>query len=180
MAGPFKWFRACLFAIATAIAIGYTPQTLAAGANGNYKFTNATGVLSIAGESISLPSSALKAGFFKTATLPVRSNKIPIYTDNWTASLGNELERMGLSGTISITGPKNLPLVQSGSIYTGTTTRPMTVTLTGNYMGTDVSLTLKIKAKATVKGRIMVVKCPVTGSVMGMPIKGTITMTARK
>lgn len=156
------------------------PRALAGGADGVYRLTRVSGSLSANGETVTLPKDLLKAAFLRNGRILVEGNKVPIYRSKW-AGLVDEFNYLGFTGTAEVSGPSNLELRKSGDAYVGSTTRPVTVKLQGDFMGTDVTIVMKVFFKGKIVGNTLTITCPMTVKAVGiLEAEGTIKLVTTR
>lgn len=156
------------------------PRAVAGGADGVYRLTRISGSLSANGETVTLPKDLLKAAFLRNGRIRVEGNKVPIYRSKW-AGLVDEFNYLGFTGTAEVSGPSNLELQKSGDAYVGSTSRPVIVKLEGEFMGTDITLVMKVFFKGKLVGNTLTVTCPVTVKAVGLlEAEGTIKLVTTR
>ncbi len=167
---------ACFTLLPSVIAV---PSARAAGADGIYRFTSITGTFVMEGEKLKVPKDVLKQAFFKNGRLVIANNELPIYRSRLVDLMG-EINYMGLTGTMDIKGPSKLALNPIGNRYVGSTARPVVLTLTGAYMGTPFVMIMRMDFDANVTGDILTVTVPVTVSILGVEMDGSVEMVATR
>lgn len=139
----------------------------AGGADGAYRVTKVSGSFVVDGDTITVPSDMLKYAFLKNGRLFVEDNKVPIYRAKW-SKLMDDFSYMGFTGSVKVTGPANLVLEKSGDAYVGSTSNPVVLKMTGDYMGTSISMVMKMNFKGKLVGDVLTITAPITVNAMDM------------
>ena len=180
-----RWIRgfaslATLLAMVLVLSLAAAPAVMAGGPDGSYRLTGVSGKFTMDGETITIPGSVLKSGFLRQGRLVVSDSKIPIYPSKW-KSLMDNFNYMGFTGSVSIKGPRSLVLHKAGSGYSGSTTRPVVLKISGDYLGMAITMTMKMKFKAKQQGDKLTITAPVSLDAMGLvTMKGNVRMVAKR
>lgn len=156
------------------------PSAQAAGADGSYRLTRVSGTFVANGQTIDIPNQILTNALLKNGRIVVTDNKIPIYRTKWQTLL-DEFNYLGFSGTVQVSGPSNLVLNPVDGAFVGSTTKPVKLSLSGDYNGTPISLLMKMNFRAKVIGNTMTATIPITLTAMGVvDMKGTVKIVAKR
>ncbi len=166
---------------ASLVSFSTMPTASAAGADGVYKYVKASGTLSVGGQSITVtPEMLNQFGAIQNGRITISNNRVQL-NRNAAANIIKQLgTQLGVVITVKITGPTYVQLHKSGLIYTGSTTTPVVVTFSTTYQGTKISGNIKTNYIAKVSGTTLTLKVPVTGTLLGKQLKGTMTVTCKR
>lgn len=167
--------------LVVSFVLAQASMALAGGADGAYRLTKVSGSFVMdGGETVTVPSDVLKYAFLKNGRLYVEDNKVPIYRSKW-SKLMDDFSYMGFTGSVSITGPANLVLNKSGNTFVGSTTKPVVLKMTGNYMGTRISIVMKMEFKGKLVGDVLTITAPISVNAMDLVhMDGEVKMVARR
>lgn len=181
-AGPISMFvkLATLMTALLVSTLALSPAAMAGGADGAYKLTRVSGKFVIDGETVTVPASLIKSGFLQNGRLVVKNDKVPIYPKNW-ADMMENFNYMGFTGSVNVSGPRDLVLKKSGRGYSGSTSRPVVLKISGDYMGTAITMKLTMKFNAKLVGNQLTITAPVKLDAMGLvTMNGTVKMVAKR
>jgi hypothetical protein len=182
-AAPFLGLGRTLMVLLLSLAFsfGTAATTLAAGADGAYKFVRGSGKISVAGESLDIPTSLVQQiGGVVNGRVTIKNNRIQINRNAGAAVVDYVGEMFGVTFNYTVGGSKFIDLKKSGRLFTGKTVKPVVVKFSADYMGMQVTGNIRSAITATVKGRTLTLKVPVSGSAMGFPIKGNMTVVCQR
>jgi hypothetical protein len=163
------------------VSFAAVPKALAAGADGTYKFKDASGSLKVGGEKFDVPDSLVKklAGFtLGQVTIQDNTLKIRKYaTAKIVENVGHDLD---LDIEASVKGSNKIVLNKSGSLYTGKSATPIVASFEGDFHGASVSGDLITKVSATVNGNILTVVIKFSGEVIGEDFGGKLILIGKR
>jgi hypothetical protein len=166
-----------LFAV---ISVFAAPAAQAAGADGSYRLTRVSGTFVANGQTVDVPTNILSNAMLRDGRIIVKDNKLPIYRAKW-GNLFDEFTYAGFTGSLRVTGPSNLVFNRVDGAFVGQTTQPVKLVMSGEYMGTPISMSMSMTFKAKVVGDTMTITVPVKLNAMGViAMTGTIKMTAKR
>ena len=168
---------------ASLASLAASPAVRAAEPDGTYTMVSASGSLQAAGQVVEV--SPLIAESFSLGqngnapTFTIRDGRLKINRDgavNLIVGLG---ERFGGRFDIDkVSGPNQIVFRKAGKSYVGSTGRPIVVKFS-SPLQTSTG-TLKSVVRAKVKGSKLAITIPLSGSAMGHPISGSVTLVAKK
>jgi hypothetical protein len=163
------------------VSFAAVPQALAAGANGDYNFTSASGSVKYDGHKINIPQALVKkiAGFTH-GEITIENNTLKFdknYTGKIVEDLGDDLD---IDIEASVKGPNNVVLAKSGTVYTGKTVTPVAASFEGDFHGEDFSGKLKSNVTATVKNKTLTVVVTFSGGALGEDFSGKLTIVGKR
>lgn len=173
--------RFLMVALGVAMLSLFLSPVATAGVNGKYKYISASGSFSIAGQSVKISRNDMKAVMTNSAGYTVIKNgKIRFNAEDSDKLIKKSLKDAGLDLKISVSGPKTLKLRKSGKTYVGSGNKPVVVKIKGEVQGQSINGKLKYKFNPKVKGDKLTLNVPVSGSMMGFPIKGTVKIVCKR
>lgn len=165
-------FATACAAFVTAFA---TPDATAGEADGVYQVKRIS-----TSDSISIPQTLIAQTVSSNGTITITDNQITIQRKKWLNVL-NHFNFVFNGGTSRITGPRSITLEPSGDSFVGSTSRPVVVQLTGNFLGIDITMELRTTCRAKLTGDVLVLTMPVRISTDGeTTATGTIRVVARR
>ena len=178
MPGMFKMLAiGCIALVTSALAI---PNAHAAGPDGIYKLKSITGKFTANGQPVNIPAGILESALLQNGQIAIEDSEAPIYGARW-SSVFNQFNSFGFNGKVKVTGPKDFTLKKSGKNYVGKTSKPVALSLKGNFNGQPLNLAMKINYQAKVSKNTLTLTLPVNVTAMGLVnVKGTIVMKATK
>ena len=166
-----------MMAVGLALLSLFFSPTVSAEVNGKYKYVSASGSIRVAGESIKISGNDMKDIMANSSGFTVIKNgKIRIDAQEFEQLL----QEPGVKLKISVTGPKSLKLRKAGNGYVGTGSKPVILTVKGKIEGQAISGKFKFNFKSKVQGDQLTFNVPVTGSMMGYPIRGQIRIVCKR
>lgn len=163
------------------VSFAAVPQALAAGANGDYTFTSASGSVKYDGHKIDIPQALVKkiAGF-SHGEITIKNNTLKFdknYTGKVVEDLGDDLD---IDVEASVTGPNKVVLAKSGNVYTGKTATPVVASFEADFHGEDFSGKLNSNVTATVKNKTLTVVVTFSGGALGEDFSGKLTIVGKR
>ncbi len=174
---PFHRSRLTIRAAACcALALTATLTQASAGeADGVYRIKRIS-----TSDSLPVPKDLIANAVASNNRITVRDNKITIQRENWLDVL-NHFNFAFFGGTATFSGPKSLTLEPSGDSFSGKTTRPVVVRLTGSLLGTEIKMDLRTTCRAKLIGNQLVLTLPVRIRTDGeVNSTGTVRVVARR
>ena len=173
--------RFVLIALGLSIFSLVAAPTASAGVNGKYKYVSASGSINIAGRNIKVSKNDMKAVLANNSGFTViKKGKIRIDADDADELLEEVLDDLGGKLEISISGPRSLKLRKAGKSYVGSGSEPVVVKFNGKIQGRAVRGNITYKFTPKVTGDKLTMDVPVSGSILGFRIKGTIRVVCKR
>ena len=170
-------------ALCTALLVAFTPIPTASAAapDGTYKFVKASGTLTLGGEALNLDEDMIRNIVGSTnGRVSVLQSQIKLNRTGAADMMKQIGESLGVNVEATISGPKALTLNKSGLSFIGKTTKPVVVNLKVSSGGLLITGFIRSNFKVVVQGRTMVMTVPVTGELLGKPLKGQVKATFRR
>lgn len=163
------------------VSFAAVPQALAAGANGDYDFTSASGSVKYNGKKINISQSLVKK-IAKVANgeITIKDNTLKIgkySTAKIVEDLGDDLD---IDVEASVKGPSSVVLTKSGNVYTGKTATPVVASFDADFHGADFSGSLKSNVSATVKNNTLTIVITFSGGALDEDFSGKLTIVGKR
>lgn len=156
------------------------PAAQAAAPDGVYKVTRVSGSLTVDGDVVELPKGILEDAFAQNGRITIRNSRLPLNRARW-ADVFEEFNYLGLSGKLTTSGPTSLLFKPAGKSFAGRTSKPVRLSLDGEFLGTELTLNMKVNFVAKVTGKTLTITAPVSVSALGLvDAKGKVTVVAKK
>jgi hypothetical protein len=85
------------------------------------------------------------------------------------------------SGKLTTFGPTSLLLKPAGKSFADRKSKPVRLSLDGEFLGTELTLNMKVNFVAKVTGKTLTISAPVSVSALGLVVaKGKVTVVAKK
>ena len=148
-------------------------------ADGIYKPTRITGFVRFGGEKLDLPLAPLRDALLTKGLIPVQGNRIPVNPTKWEPVLEG-FRFKGIRGKARGSGPNVIRIAPARRGFTGSTPSPVTVRMKGRYKFVPVTMTMRTRLQTRIVDGRLTMKSPVTISVLGINMKGSIELNARQ
>jgi|GEM_PF-4824084 len=173
--------RFLLVVLCASLVAFTTPTALGAGADGDYKFTGATGSLTYAGETVELPQDLiLELAAIQNGKMTILNNRLKLNRNAMTKIFKQLGEQLGTTIDVSVTGPAYVQMTKTGKNYTGKTTKPLVITFDTTFMGEDISGKLNAFFDAKVKGKTLTFVVDLAGTALGSDFDGELKIICKK
>lgn len=160
-----------------------SPVALAGGADGEYMFTSATGTITANGETQELPQDLIQQ-FTATQTggIVIKNNKLSLDRAALVKLIKKLTKEYGAEVDYKISGPTSIKFTKHGKAFTASTSKPVAVTFAISHPKLDQTIkgSLKSDFDARVKGRILTLKVPVSGKLMGKKVSAEMTIVCTR
>lgn len=165
----------------TGLLVSFAPHASAAGeADGKYQITTISSSFANNGDPIQVPKQILKNALSKKGAIVITDNQIPVLRNKWVDVL-NDFELFGTIESVKITGPRSLTLEPTAVGFSGSTERPVVVTITRDVFGLQLKADLRTTYTATLVGTTLTITTPVRVRTEGNVIAtGTVKVVAEK
>jgi hypothetical protein len=174
-----------LLAVLCAALVSFTaaPAALAAGIDGEYLFTRATGTITAGGETQELPQELVQQlAASQSGGLVIKNNKITIDRKVVVRLLNKLKKEYGATVKYKLTGPTSIKFNKHGKVFTANTSKPVVATFDITIPMPEDPEPMKIKGNlksdfdAKVKGKVLTLKVPISGKLMGKPVSAELTI----
>ncbi|MEO5913489.1 MAG: hypothetical protein ABIS50_04600 [Luteolibacter sp.] len=163
------------------VSFAAVPQALAAGADGEYKFTSIKGSLELVGGDANPPLSVVKklAGVVN-GNFTIQNNTLKFNRNATVDIVKNLTDDPKFTLTSKVTGPTSLVLTKSGSTYGGELARPIVIKFEANFNDQDLSGKLITDVAATVDGKKLKLVISFSGNMEGGPFSGQLILIGKR
>jgi len=173
--------RFLLVVLCASLVVFTAPAALGAGADGDYKFTSATGSLTYAGNTVELPQDLiLELAAIQNGKMTIQNNRLKLNRNAMTKIFKQLGEQLGTTIDTTVTGPAFVQMTKTGKNYTGKTTKPLVITFDTTFMGDDISGELEAVFNAKVKGKTLTFVVNLAGTALGADFDGKLTIICKK
>lgn len=163
------------------LQLSFVSNAAAGAADGQYRFSTASGKLRIGGQTLTLSEDSLSGfGALKNGRAIVRNNRLKLYPKRAVGMIDRLLTSSGLSGvTVKVTGPSSILLKRRGSRFAGSS-EPFVFDVSGSYQGQKFSGSMRWTYRVAIAGDNLVATAPISGSLEGVRLSGSISIICVK
>lgn len=170
-----------LLAVLCAALVSFTasPTALAAGPDGEYLLTSATGTITAGGETEELPQDLVQQlAASQSGGIVIKNSKITLDRKVVVRLLNQLKKEYGASVKYKLTGPTSIRFTKHGKAYTANTSKPVVVSFEIQHPSLEETIVGKLKSDfdAKVKGKVLTLQIPISGKLMGEKVAARLTI----